>query len=157
MSKVALNSRSSYHNSVLNGDILPDPLFTTLKSPLTMITTAKGSGCSLLRATQTSLVPFRTVVRARLRRPGDYERMGCLCIYVLVSLFVCVFACVSVCSCVSLTSYACFYMSLCRFICVCLCVSMCLCVCLFRCGWCIYLCDYVSRMHLCVSACVHVQ
>ena len=106
-----------------------------------MLPTSKGSGCSPLPAAQTSLDPFRTLVRALLRRPGDYEPMGCLCIYVLVCLFVCV----SVCACVSLTSYACFYVSLCMFICVCLCVSMCLCVCLCHCGWCICLCDCVSE------------
>ena len=106
-----------------------------------MLPTSKGSECSPLPAAQTSLDPFRTLVRALLRRPGDYEPMGCLCIYVLVCLFVCV----SVCACVSLTSYACFYVSLCLFICVCLCVSMCLCVCLCCCEWCICLCDCVSE------------
>ena len=109
-----------------------------------MLPTSKGSGCSILFAAQTSPVPFRTLVRAMIRRPGGYKSMGCLYISVLVCLFVCVFVCVSVCACVSLTSYACFYVSLCRFICVCLYVSKCL-------------CDCVSRMHLCVSGCVHVQ
>ena len=119
-----------------------------------MLPTSKGSGCSPLPAAQTSLDPFRTLVRALLRRPGDYEPMGCLCIYVLVCLFICVFLCVSVCACVSLTSYACFYVSLCRFICVCLCVSMCLCVCLCHCGWCICLCDCVSEnAFVCVCLC----
>ena len=89
-----------------------------------------------------------------LRRPGDNEPMGCLCISVLVCLFVCVFVCVSVCACVSLTSYACFYVLLCMFICVCLCVSMCLCVCLCHCGWCICLCDCVSEnTFVCVCLC----
>ena len=110
-----------------------------------MLPTSKGSGCRPLSSAQTSLVPFRTLVRAMLRRPGDYEPMGRLCICVLVYLFVCVFVCVSVCACVSLTSYACFYVSLCRFICVCLYVSKCLCVCLCHCGWCICLCDCVSE------------
>ena len=96
------------------------------------------------------LDPFRTMVRAFLRRPGYYEPMGCLCIYVLVCLSVCV----SECACVSLTSYACFYVSLCRFICVCLCVSMCLCVSLCCCGWCICLCDCVSEnAFVCVCLC----
>ena len=106
-----------------------------------MLPTSKGSGCSSLPGAQTSLDPFRTLVRAMLRRPGDYEPMGCLCIYVLVCLFVCV----SVSACVSLTSYAYLYMSLCMFLCVCLCVSMCLCICLCHCGWCICLCDCVSE------------
>ena len=120
-----------------------------------MLPTSKGSGYSPLPGTQTSLVPFRTMVRAMLRRPGDYEPTGCLCIYVHVCLFVCVFLCVSVCACVSLTSYACFYVSLCMFICVCLCVSMCLCVCLCRCGWCICLCDCVSEnAFVCVCLCL---
>ena len=110
-----------------------------------MLPTSKGSGCSLLPDTQTSLVPFRTLNTAMLRRPGDYEPMSCLCIYVLVCLFVCVFVCDSVSACVSLTSYACFYVLLCMFLCVCLSVSMFLCVCLCRCGWCICLCDCVSE------------
>ena len=119
-----------------------------------MLPTSKGSGCSPLPAAQTSLDPFRTLVRALLRRPGDYEPAGCVCISVLVCLFVCVFACFFVCACVSLTSYACFYVSLCRFICVCLYVSKCLCVCLCRCGWCIYLCDCVSEnAFMCVCLC----
>jgi len=117
-----------------------------------MLPTSKGSGCSPLPAAQTSLDPFRTLVRALLRRPGDYEPMGCLCIHVLVCLFVCVFLCVSVC--VSMTSYACFYVSLFMFICVCLCVSMCLCVGLCHCGWCICLWDYVSEnSFVCVYLC----
>ena len=80
-----------------------------------MLPTSKGSGYSPLPGTQTSLVPFRTLVRAMIRRPGGYKSMGCLYISVLVCLFVCVFVCVSVCACVSLTSYACFYVSLCMF------------------------------------------
>ena len=98
---VALDSWSSYHNSVQAGEILPDSLFTTLYSPLTMLPTSKGSACSPLPAAQTSLDPFRTLVRALVRRPGDYEPMGCLCIYVLVCLFVCVCMCLCVCLCVS--------------------------------------------------------
>ena len=119
-----------------------------------MLHISKGSGCSPLSAAQTSLDPFRTLVRALLRKPGDYEPMGCLCIYVLVCLSVCVFLCVSVCACVSLTSNACLYVSLYRFICVCSCVSMCLSVCLCCCGWCICLCDCVSENALvCVCLC----
>ena len=110
-----------------------------------MLPTSKGSGYSPLPGTQTSLVSFKTMVRAMLRRPWYYEPMGCLCIYVLVCLFVCVFVCVSVSASVSLTSYACLYVFLCMFLCVCLCVSMCLCVCLCCCGWCICLCDCVSE------------
>ena len=93
-----------------------------------MLSTSKGSRCSPLPAAQTSLDPFRTLVRALLRRPGDYEPMGCLYIYVLVCLSVCVFVCVSVCACVSLTSYACFYVSLSMFMCLLVCfhVSVCL-------------------------------
>ena len=41
-----------------------------------------------------------------LRRPGDYEPMGCLRIYVFICLFVYVFVRVSNCAFVSLTSYA---------------------------------------------------
>ena len=119
-----------------------------------MLPTSKGSGCRPLSSAQTSLVPFRTLARALLRRPGDYEPMDCLCIYVLVCLFVCVFVCVSVCACVSLTSYACLYVSLCMFICVCLCVFICLCVCLCRFGWCICLCDCVpENAFVCVCLC----
>jgi len=77
-----------------------------------MLHVSQGSGCSPLPAAQTSLDPFRTVVRAFLRRPGYYEPMFFVCIYVLVCLFVCVFVCVSVSACVSLTSYACSYVSL---------------------------------------------
>ena len=119
-----------------------------------MLPTSKGSGCSSLPGAQTSLDPFRTLVRAMLRRPGDYEPMSHLCICVLVSLFVYVSVCVSVCACVSLTSYACLYMSLCMFICVCLCVSMCLCVCLCHWRWCIFLCDCMSEnVFVCVCLC----
>ena len=119
-----------------------------------MLPTSKGSGCSSLPAAQTSLDPFRTRVRAMLRRPGDYEPMGCLCISVLVCLFLSVFACFFVCACASLTSYACFYVLLCMFLCVCLCVSMFLCVCLCHCEWCICLWDYVSEnAFVCVCLC----
>ena len=118
-----------------------------------MLPTSKGSGCSPLPAAQTSLDPFRTLVRALLRRPGDYEPMGCLCIYVLVCLSICV----SECACVSLTSYACFmclcvglYVSACVFPCVC--VSVCVIV-----GG-LYVCVTMClRMHLCVYGCVNVQ
>ena len=105
-------------------------LFTTLLSPLTMLPASHSSGCSTLPAAQTSLDPVRTVVRALVRKPGDYEPMGCLHIYVLMCLCVCVFIFVSVCASLSLTSYACLRVSLCMCICVCLCVSICLCVCL---------------------------
>ena len=72
-----------------------------------MLHTSQGSGFSALPAAQTSLDPVRTLVRALVRKPGDYEPMGCLCIYVSVCLFVCVLVCVSVCASVSMTSYAC--------------------------------------------------
>ena len=81
-----------------------------------MLYALQGSGCNPLPATQTSLDRFRTLVRALVRTPGDYEHIGCLYIYLLVCLFVyvfvCVFICVSVSACVSLTSYACSYVSL---------------------------------------------
>ena len=98
-----------------------------------MLPISKGSGCCSLPAAQTSLDPFRTLVRAMLRRPGDYEPMGLLCICVLVCLFVCV----SECGCVSLTTYACLYVPLCMFIClfVCFNVSVCLSVSL----WVVYM------------------
>ena len=119
-----------------------------------MLPTSKCSGCSSLPAAQTSMDPFRNLVRVSLRRPGDYEPMGCLCISVLVCLFVSVFACFFVCACASLTSYACFYVLLCMFLCVCLCVSMFLCVCLCHCEWCICLWDYVSEnAFVCVCLC----
>ena len=118
-----------------------------------MLPTSKGSGCSPLPAAQTSLDPFRTLVRALVRRLGDYEPIGCLHIYLLVCLFVCVFVCVSVSACVSLTSYACLYVYVYMCLLVCFNVSMCQC----HCGWCICLCDCVSENVLCVSACVHVQ
>ena len=97
-----------------------------------MLHTSQGSGCNPLPAAQTPLDTFRTLVRALVRRPGDYEHSSCLHIYLLLCLFVYVFVrvfvCVSVSACVSLTSYACLYVSLCMFICVCLCASMFLCV-----------------------------
>ena len=117
-----------------------------------MLPTSKGSGFRAFPSAQTSLVPFRTLARALLRRPGDYEPMGRLCICVLVYLFICVFVCVSVCACVSLTSYVCFFVSLCRFINVCLYVSKCLCVCVIVGG--VYVCVTVClRMHLCICLC----
>ena len=119
-----------------------------------MLPTSKGSGCRPLSSAQTSLVPFRTLVRAMLRRPGDYEPMGRLCICVLVYLFVCVFVCVFLCVSERLPVSIC----VCVFVCVGICVSVCLC--LFTCVLCV---EYVSLcvtgclgMHLCVSACVHV-
>ena len=123
-----------------------------------MLYALQGSGCNPLPATQTSLDHFRTLVRALVRTPRDYEPIGCLYIYLLVCLFVfvsvCVFVCVSVSACVCVTSYACLYVSLCMFICVCLCVSMCLCVCLCRCGWFICLCDCVyENGFVCVCLC----
>ena len=119
-----------------------------------MLHASQGSGRNPLPAAQTSLDPFRTL----FRRPGDYEPIGFLNIYLYVCLFVyvfvCVFVCVSVSACVCLTSYACLYVSLCIFICVCLCVSMCLCVCLCRCGWCICLRDCVyENGFVCVCLC----
>ena len=83
MSQVALNIWSSY-TSAQGGEILPDPLFTTLYSPLIMLQASQCSGCSPLPAAQTSPDPFRTHVRALVRIPGDYEPMGCLYIYLLV-------------------------------------------------------------------------
>ena len=86
-----------------------------------MLPTSKGSGCSPLLAAQTSLDPFRTLIRALFRRPGDYKPMGCLCIYVFMCLFVYVFVCDSNCAFVSLTGYACLSVPAC--------VSMCLLTC----------------------------
>ena len=122
-----------------------------------MLPTSKGSECSPLPAAQTSLDPFRTLVRALLRRPGDYEPTGCLCIYVLVCLFSCGFVYVSVRVCVSLTSYACFYVSLCMLYesVVWFRVSVCLC----HCVWCICLCDCVSEnafVCFCLCSCTVV-
>ena len=102
-----------------------------------MLPTSKGSGCRPLPSAQSSLVSFRTLVRALVRMSGDYEPMACLHIYMLACLFVYVFACVSVCACGSLTSYACFNVLMYMFTCVCLCVSMCLCVCLSL--WVVYM------------------
>ena len=112
-----------------------------------MLPASQVSGCSAFPAAQTSLDPVRTLVRALVRRPGDYEPMGCFCIYVLVCLFVCVFVCVSVCASVSLTSYASFYVSLFMFMCLLVCfhMSMCLSVSLWLCVWeCICVCLLVS-------------
>ena len=88
MYEVALDSWSSY-NCVQDGVIFPDPLFTTLKSPLTMFHASQGSGYSPLPAAQTSPDPFRTLVRALVRRPGDYESMGCLPMCLCVCLYMC--------------------------------------------------------------------
>ena len=123
-----------------------------------MLHASQGSGCSPLSGAQNSLDPFRTLVRALVRRPGDYEPMGCLCIYVFMCLLVYLFVCDSKCAFVSLTTYTCLYVSL--YICVWLCVSMCLCVCLCRCGWCICLCHYVSEnpfVCLCLCPCTDVE
>jgi len=123
-----------------------------------MLHTSQGSGCNPFPAVQKSLDPFRTLVRALVRKPGDYQPIGCLHIYLLVCLFVYVFVCVSVNACVSLTSYSCLYVSL--FLCVCLCVNMYLCVCLCRCGWCIYIYIYIyiynyvsENVFVCVCLC----
>ena len=62
-----------------------------------MLHTSQGSGCNPLPAAQTPLDTFRTLVRALVRRPGDYEPIGCLHIYLLVCLFIYVFVCVFVC------------------------------------------------------------
>ena len=119
-----------------------------------MLHTSQGSGCNPLPAAQTPLDTFRTLVRALVRRPGDYEHSSCLHIYLLLCLFVYVFVCVSNCAFVSLTSYACLYVFQCMFTCVCLCVCMCLCVCLCHCGWCMCLCDCVSEnVFACVCLC----
>ena len=118
-----------------------------------MLPTSKCNGCSPLPAAQTSLDPYRTLVRALVREPGDYVLMGCLCIYGLLCLFVCVFVCVTVCACVSLTSYACF-MCLCVCLCVSACVFPCVCVSVCHCVWCICLCDRVSEnAFVCVCLC----
>ena len=106
-----------------------------------MLHTSQGSGCNPLPAAQTPLDTFRTLVRALVRRPGDYEHSSCLHIYLLLCLFVYVFVrvfvCVSVSACVSLTSYACLYLSLCMFLCLLMCfhVSVCLSVSL----WVVYM------------------
>ena len=82
-----------------------------------MLPTSKGSECSPLSVAQTSLDPFRTLARALLRRPGDYEPMDCLCIYVLVCFHVSMclsvpfWLCICLCDCVSENV----------FVCVCLC------------------------------------
>ena len=49
---------------------------------------AVGAALSQL---QTSLDPFKALVRALVRRPGDYEPMGCLCIYVFMCLYMCLY------------------------------------------------------------------
>ena len=64
-----------------------------------MLHTSQGSGCNPFPAAQTSLDPFRTLVRALVRRLGDYEPIGCLHIYLLVCLFVYVCMCVCMCLC----------------------------------------------------------
>ena len=93
-----------------------------------MLHASQGSGCSPLPAAQTSPDPFRIMVRALVRRPGDYEPTSFLRIYVFMCLFVYVFVCVSVSACVSLTSYACLYVPVYVFVCLLVCfhVSVCL-------------------------------
>ena len=78
--------------------MLPDPIHHRIESS-DMLPISQGSGYSILSAAQTSLDPVRTLVRALVRRPGDYEPMGCLCIYVLVCLYVCLYVslCVLMC------------------------------------------------------------
>ena len=76
-----------------------------------MLHAPQGSGCNPLPAAQTSPDPFRSLVRALVRRPGDYEPIDYLHIYLLVCLFVYVFVCVSNCAFLSLTSYAYLYVS----------------------------------------------
>ena len=76
-----------------------------------MFHASQGSGYSPLPAAQTSPDPFRTLVRALVRRPGDYEPTSFLSIYVFMCLFVYVFVCVSNCAFLSLTSYACLNVS----------------------------------------------
>ena len=56
-----------------------------------MLHASQGSGRNPLPAAQTSLDPFRTL----FRRPGDYEPIGFLNIYLYVCLFV--YVCVTVC------------------------------------------------------------
>ena len=115
-----------------------------------MLHTSQGSGCSPLPAAQTSPDPFRTLVRALVRRLGDYEPMGCLHICMFMRLFVYMFVCVFNCAFVSLTSYACLYVSACVFPCVC--VSVCVIV-----GG-LYVCVTMClRIHLCAYAYVNVQ
>ena len=53
-----------------------------------MLHTSQGNGCNPLPAAQTSPDPFRSLVRALVRRPEDYEPIGYLHIYLLVCLFV---------------------------------------------------------------------
>ena len=76
-----------------------------------MLHVSQGSRCNPLPAAQTSPDPFKTLIRPLVRRPEDYEPIGCLHIYLLVLLFVyvfiCVFLCVSVSACVALTSFPC--------------------------------------------------
>ena len=95
-----------------------------------MLHTSQGSGCNPLPAAQTSPDSFRTLVRALVRRPVDYEPIGCLHVYLLLCLFVYVFVCVFLCVCVS--------------------------VCVIVGGVYAYV-TVCLRMHLCVSSCVHVQ
>ena len=140
---MALHSWSSYAVQAGKSSLI---LFTTLSSHLNVLPASQGSGCSTLPAAQTSLDPVRALLRALVRRPGNYEPMGCLCIYVLMWLCLCVFVCVSVCASVSLTSYSCLYVSLCVCIYVCLCVSICLCVCVI-----------VDSVYVCVTMCLRIH
>ena len=96
---------------------------------------------------------FKGPGRALVRRPGDYELIGCLHIYLLVCLFVCVFVCVSVSACVSLTSYACLYVSCVGlYVSGCVFPSVCVSVCVIVGGLC--LCDCVSEnVFVCVCLC----
>ena len=75
-------------------------LFTTLLSPLTVLPATQGSGYSTLPAAHTSLDPMRTLGRALVRRPGDYDPWAvgiamclCICLYVCLYVSLCVLLC----------------------------------------------------------------
>ena len=85
-----------------------------------MLHTSQGSGCSPLPAAQTSPDPFRTLVRALVRRPGDYESMGCLPMCLCVCLYMCLY--------VSLIVHLCLWLAMHVYMCLLVCfhVSVCL-------------------------------
>ena len=90
-----MDSWSSY-NAVQAGEILPDPVHHTAESS-DCVRHLTGYWVQGSPAVQTSLDPVRTLVRAMLRRPGDYQPLGCLCIHMDTHMYLYVSLCVLLC------------------------------------------------------------
>ena len=115
---------------------------------------SQGSGCSPLPAAQTSPDPFRTLVRALVRRPGDYESMGCLPMCLCVCLYICLYVSLIVLLCLWLAMHV--YMCLCLYVSACVFPCVCVSVCVIVGG--LYVCVTMClRIHLCAYAYVNVQ